>query len=252
MQVTSTDVKNNFGKYLKACKTENVIITKNGKRQALLLFYPGGAEMGRVGEPSITYGTHPQKEERVTYRQFLEMTEKSDHRYELIDGKVYLLASPSFIHQKVVGNLHIAFWEYFKEHEDCGPFLSPLDIELMHRPLALLRELTEDDINVVQPDLVVLCDYEKDIDASDKYKGTPTLAIEILSPSSRSKDQIKKLDLYMESGIDEGWIVDPSNHAVVVYVFRNHEIEENAMYMRGQTARSVRFPGLQVAVDALF
>ena len=56
----------------------------------------------------------------------------------------------------------------------------------------------------------------------------------------------------MESGIDECWIVDPSNHAVVVYVFRNHEIEKNAMYMQGQTARSVRFPGLQVAVDALF
>lgn len=109
---------------------------------------------------------------------------------------------------------------------------------------ALLRKLTEDDINVVQPDLMVLCDYEKDIDASDKYKGTPTLAIEVLSPSSRSKDQVKKLDLYMESGIDEYWIVDPSNHAVVVYVFCGHEIEENAMYMQCQTARSVRFPGL--------
>ena len=71
-------------------------------------------------------------------------------------------------------------------------------------------------------------------------------------PRHEARTREKKLDLYMESGIDECLIVDPSNHAVVVYVFRNHEIAENAMYMQGQTARSVRFPGLQVAVDALF
>ncbi|RKX80786.1 MAG: type II toxin-antitoxin system prevent-host-death family antitoxin, partial [Spirochaetes bacterium] len=40
MYVSATEVQNNFGKYLKLCKIENVIITRNGKKQALLLYFP--------------------------------------------------------------------------------------------------------------------------------------------------------------------------------------------------------------------
>ncbi len=48
MYVTATEVKNNFGKYLDYCKRENVVITKNGKKKAVLLHYPAhdGFEAG--------------------------------------------------------------------------------------------------------------------------------------------------------------------------------------------------------------
>ena len=99
MIVSATKFQNNFGKYLEASARENVIITKNGKKRALLLGYPRDHEGYETGEPDYGYSTSPRKENWVTYREFLKMTEESDKRYELIDGVVYLLASPGFTHQ---------------------------------------------------------------------------------------------------------------------------------------------------------
>ena len=252
MKVSATEVQNNFGKYLKLCKTENVIITRNGKKQAMLLYFPRNYEGFEAGEPFADYGTSPRKEEYVSYKQFLEMTEKSENRYELIDGVVYLLASPSFTHQRILGELYTSFREHLNNQAKCDAFMAPFDIKLIRQNIKLLREETEDDINVVQPDLIVLCDYMKDINEKDRYQGTPTLAVEILSPSTRSKDRVKKLDLYMESGIEEFWIVDPKTESVMVYSFNEGELDRDAFYTSGQTAESIRFPGLSVLLDKLF
>lgn len=252
MYVSATEVQNNFGKYLKLCKIENVIITRNGKKQALLLYFPRNSEGFEAGEPYSDYGTSPRKEEYVSYQQFLDMTEKSENRYELIDGVVYLLASPGFTHQRILGELYSLFREYLVKSDSCDSFLAPFDIDLIRQNIKLLREETEDDINVVQPDLIILCDYMKDINEKDKYKGTPTLVVEILSASTRSKDRVKKLDLYMESGIEEFWIVDPKTKSVMVYSFKKEELDGDALYTSGQTAESFHFPGLLVPLDKLF
>ncbi|MCK5157366.1 MAG: type II toxin-antitoxin system Phd/YefM family antitoxin [Spirochaetales bacterium] len=252
MYVSATEVQNNFGKYLKLCKVENIVITRNGKKQAMLLYYPRNSDGYEAGEPFPDYGTSPRKEGYVTYQQFLDMTENSDNRYELIDGEVFLLASPRFTHQRILGVLYIAFWEFLKGHDSCGPFMAPFDIDLVRQHIKLLREVNEDDINVVQPDVIVLCDYEKDINEKDKYKGTPTLVVEILSPSTRSKDRIKKLGLYMESGVEECWIVDPMNESIMIYFFKDCELDTDAVYMRGQQAKSVKFSGMTIDVDTVF
>ena len=60
---------------------------------------------------------------------------------------------------------------------------------------------SEDNINVVQPDIVVICDTEN-IDDKRKYNGVPTLVVEVLSKSTRSKDMIIKLNLYMKTELE--------------------------------------------------
>ena len=253
MYVSATTMQNNFGKYLKLCAKENVIITKNGKKRALLLYYPRNHDGYEAGEPVYDYGTSPKKrpENWVTYREFLEMTENSEKRYELIDGVVYLMASPGFRHQAVVGELYSIFRQYFEGNESCAPYLSPFDVDLIRQPLKEEREVTEDDINVVEPDLMVLCDPEKDVNEKDRYKGTPELVVEILSPSTRSKDMVKKLDLYMESGIKEFWIIDPKLKTVRVFSFRDYDLAEDAHFGAGERAESFLYPGLSAAVDKL-
>lgn len=253
MYVSATTIQNNFGKYLKLCERENVIITKNGKKRALLLYYPRNNDGYEAGEPVYDYGTSPKRRpaNRVTYREFLEMTENSEKRYELIDGVVYLMASPGFTHQNVLGRLYIIFHVYFEGNKSCAPYLSPFDVDLIRQPLKEEREVSEDDINVVEPDLMVLCDPEKDVNEKDRYKGTPELVVEILSPSTRSKDMVKKLDLYMESGIKEFWIIDAKLKAVRVFGFRDSDLKEDAHFSAGGTAESFLYPGLSADVDGL-
>jgi Uma2 family endonuclease len=104
---------------------------------------------------------------------------------------------------------------------------------------------------VVQPDVIILCDYKKDINEKDKYKGTPDLVVEILSPSTRSKDIIKKGDLYMESGIREYWSADPMKQTVTSYMYEHFEVSDYTTCKLGETAASFIFPELQIDAEAM-
>lgn len=240
MQVPSTDLQNNFGKYLKFAEAgEEIIVTRNGRDVAKLTAYTG-TDDPVLREGAVKYNAD---NDRVTYEEFLELTEGSEQRYELIDGVVYNLASPSYKHQHAVNELHGIFYNWFKG-KSCTPLTSPFDITLKKE---------EDNICVVQPDLVVICDKDR-INEKGKYMGTPDLAIEVLSPSTRSKDLIPKLDLYRQCGVKEYWIVDPMKAQVTVYSLTDGEIADVSYYTGAHDpyAKSELYPGLQVSMQDLF
>ena len=56
--------------------------------------------------------------------------------------------------------------------------------------------------------------------------GTPSLVVEILSPSTRSIDMVKKLNTYIISGVQEYWMVDPKQKTIIGYVFIERQIEK--------------------------
>ena len=87
----------------------------------------------------------------------------------------------------------------------------------------------DDDITtVVQPDILVVCDNEK---LDDKgCKGAPDLIIEILSPSTASKDMKEKFFLYEKHGVEEYWIVEPLDKFIMVY-----SLQEGTKYGRAVT-----------------
>lgn len=263
MVVSSTDVQNNFGKYLELCRREQVIITKNGVRRALLaaLSDEGTEEQPgyEVRQPVPAYAADPsaggprlrRAASRMRYQEFVQLTESSDERFELIDGEVYLLATPVFRHQAALGRLHVLLHEYLGNQEGCTAVFAPFDIRLTRESVRRMRETDEDDLNVVQPDLVVICDYRKDLNEKDQYWGVPQLAVEILSPSTRSKDSIRKVDLYMDSGVAECWLVDPQNRSITLHIFRDHDLAETRLATVGCPAESARFPGLRVEVERI-
>lgn len=240
MRVSSTDMQNNFGKYLKFAEAgEDIIVTRNGKDVAKLnALAVAGESVLRERAASYHAGG-----EWVSFQDFLELTETSEQRYELIDGVVYNLASPSFNHQLAVNELHGTFYAWFKG-KSCTPLTSPFDITL---------EKEENNTCVVQPDLVVICDKDR-IDAKGKYMGTPQLVVEVLSPSTRSKDLIKKLDLYSVCGVKEYWTVDPMKALVFVYSLEDGNITDMAVFSNTADVyvSSQLYPGLQVTIQDLF
>ncbi len=240
MKVPSTKVQNNFGKYLKYVEVnEEIIVTKKGKDVARILPCEKSNGAG-IMEEAAEYST---KSGWVTYEEFLELVEGSDQRFELIDGVVYNMASPSFMHQHIIHEVHGAFYNWFKGKK-CVPLTAPFDVTFFK---------AEDNICVVQPDILVMCD-KKSVDKEGKYKGIPTLVVEVLSPSTRSKDMLKKLDLYRQCGVSEYWIIDPPNEHVLVYSLGNNDILNNRGYRKGADpyVLSECFEGLQVSMEDLF
>ena len=237
MRVSTTVFQNAFGKYLKAVMNgEDVIVTKNGRGVAKLINYEDPmVYMVKEGVPEYYI------RKRVTYDEYLEITEKSESRYELINGEIHLMSSPKHQHQLAIREIFGQMYNYF-QGQSCSPFTSPYDVRLFNDSARF-----EDDPNVVQPDLLVMCD-EDTIDNHGVYHGIPTLVVEVLSPSTRSKDMTKKLSLYMKSGIKEYWIVDLKNRKVFIYIFCDKSIVDLVTVSFDQVVESFCFSGLQVTL----
>ena len=207
MRVNTTDLQNAFGKYLSLVEKEDIIVTKNGKSVAKLIRYTE-PDYFLVHEEAKGYKTT----RKISYDEYMELVDSSDQRYELIDGEIYLLASPSIKHQIVVNEIAWHFNNYFRG-KSCRSLTSPLDVRLFG-----FATKFEEDPNVVQPDVVVICDIDQ-IKELSKYEGIPTLVVEVLSPSTKGKDMAIKLNLYMKSGVSEYWVVRPENKNILQYSF---------------------------------
>ena len=117
-------------------------------------------------------------------------------RYELVDGVLLVSAAPSQVHQIVVGQLHLLL--HAAVPPDCRVMLAPTDFQP-----TLRRSL--------QPDLLVVrrCDL-----GGTAITEPLVLAVEVLSPSTRSVDLLLKRGIYAESSVGAYWVVDPLEPSV--------------------------------------
>lgn len=158
--------------------------------------------------------------QQYTYQNYLCWP--GPERYELIDGKAFLMAGPSPTHQRISGKIHQQLMN-FLEGKKCEAFAAPFDVRLFER-----EHDTPDQVDtIVQPDITVVCDRSKLDDRG--CKGAPDMVIEILSPSSQRNDRLVKLNLYQRAKVKEYWIVSPSERSVQVFLldgdfFRPHEV----------------------------
>lgn len=155
------------------------------------------------------------EEKKYTYADLLEMND--DKRYEIIDGNLYLMSSPSREHQMLAGKVYADLLS-FLEGKKCTPFIAPFDV-------ALSRSKQDNKIfNVVQPDVFVVCDTNKV--QKSKVFGAPDFVIEILSPSSKRQDRLYKFNLYGKYKVKEYWIIDPEDMSVWPYLLNQQGIYE--------------------------
>ncbi|NLV36101.1 MAG: type II toxin-antitoxin system Phd/YefM family antitoxin [Clostridiaceae bacterium] len=238
MIISTTDIQNSFGKYLKLTEYEDVIISKNGKKVARLTAFKDGEDDCKFCESSPEYvATHA----KVSYEEFLRITKESERRYELINGDLYFLASQFYPHQKAVKEIFGEFIDWFR-NKKCEPLTAPFDVTLVK---------SEKNICVVQPDILIICDGEK-MDKRGKYTGVPSLVVEVLSEATSSKDNVVKLELYMNTGVQEYWLVNTESKEIYLYVFGDKTIRHVYSFKGNERAESSCFPGLGVDLQKVF
>lgn len=155
-------------------------------------------------------------------------------RAELIDGKIYYMAPPSWKHQKISRKLHQAISNYIDSKKG--------KCEALAAPFAVF--LNEDDINYVEPDISVICDLSK-LDEKGCH-GAPDWVIEIVSPSSKPRDYMTKLFKYRTAGVREYWIVDPDKQMTMVYGFEKDTVEQ---YDFGEEVPAGIYDGFAIKVE---
>ena len=185
---------------------------------------------------------HSSHAARLTYEDFLLLPDDG-LRHEIIDGVHYVTPSPNQRHQELVLRLCLAIGNHLEDRPDRGRvFVAPFDVVFSFH-------------DVVEPDVIFVAPDQLDILTDQNIQGTPALVIEILSRSTRKRDQGVKRHLYGRSGVREYWLVD--SDAASVTISRRHPDGSFPALSpltagEGHTLRTPLLPGWSLALARLF
>jgi len=127
-------------------------------------------------------------------------------KHELVDGEHVVSAAPRWRHQIIIGEVFVELRSAARALGSGVVVLSPMDVILSKH-------------DVLQPDILYISRERRRIarDPNDWVRGAPDLCVEVLSPSSRRIDEVRKRQRYELFGVTELWIADPPVDRVRVY-----------------------------------
>jgi Uma2 family endonuclease len=158
-------------------------------------------------------------------------------RYELIDGELLVTPAPGSIHQIAVTEIW-SILDAFLQREAVGlALVSPADLELKR------GTITQPDVFVVPRTTRIAGDALAWSDVKSLR-----LAVEVLSASTVGTDRVAKRDLYLESGVDEYWIVDLEGRLVERWT----PAQESPVIARDRLTWRPAVEALEIDLVALF
>jgi len=184
------------------------------------------------------------QQQEFTYGDYL--TWPDDERWQIIDGIAYDMSpAPIIEHQLILKELLTDFNIYLRD-KTCLVIPSPVDVVFLKE-----KENIKDSKDVVQPDIIVVCDHKK-LQSHKRCAGAPDLVIEILSPSTASLDMKGKRKLYEGEGVKEYWIVDPVHKTIQVYILENNKYKFPEVYTADDKIKVGIFPDLEIDLSSVF
>ena len=137
-----------------------------------------------------------------TYKDYAAIPD-DEHRYEIVDGVLYMAPSPNRSHQ----NTAFEIASYLRTHVKLTGlgqvYIAPFDVELNSQ-------------TVVQPDVIVVLNHDLNRITESRIVGAPDLVVEVSSPGTVGYDREKKQQNYARAGVPEYWIADPWSRTVEV------------------------------------
>ena len=185
----------------------------------------------------------PKETKKHTYADYLSWPE--NERWEIVDGIPYLQSAPKWQHQRISSELHRQLSNFLID-KPCWVFASPFDL-----CLAEYEENDDDISNILQPDIVIVCDQTKL--RKTGYFGIPDFIIEISSPSTARQDRVVKFNKYEKAGVAEYWIVEPEGKYINVFTLQeNKRYGRPEAYTEEDKVQLSLFPDLIIDLAAVF
>ena len=159
-------------------------------------------------------------------------------RYEVLDGELVVVPSPNRRHQSIIVDLVLLLRPWLDAHGSGALLIAPLDVRL--------HECT-----VCQPDLLVIAAADLERHPEGYVDGPPLLACEILSPSTRGRDLIRKRELYARFGVPWYWIVDPDGRSIEELRLDGDAYVTVRRAVVPERFEPALFPGLAIELEGL-
>jgi Uma2 family endonuclease len=171
---------------------------------------------------------------------YLDLTDGTNRRIELVDGRLEFLPMPTELHQALVAFLYQALLSFVTRYDLGVVPYAPLRVSISKERYR-------------EPDVMFLRKEHFHLRSNRIWKGADLL-MEIVSgdPKDRKRDYEDKLTDYAAANVAEYWIVDPKQESVIVHQLTNDSYTVHGEFVTGQQATSPLLPGFVVDVTTLF
>lgn len=195
-----------------------------------MLVFPIHADVERVRGPA---------QGEWTYEDWENLPDDG-HRYEVIDGVLYVFTSPSLFHQWIIQNFYTYLGVPAINQKSGYAFLAPVGVLMP-------------DCKPVQPDFVFVKAERASIIYDRRIRGVPDLIAEGLSPGSVAFDEEVKLAAYAKAGVPEYVIIDPDARVLRLYSLQKAgDYGDARIFNVGESVTFACLPTISVTVGILF
>ena len=172
---------------------------------------------------------------KLTYADY-ELFPDDGLRHEIIDGEHYVTVSPITRHQRISRELLYLIQAYLETHPIGEVFSAPFDVVMSFT-------------DIVVPDLMYISNTRAHLLTAKNLQGAPDLVVEILSPSTRPRDERLKRDLYERAGVDEYWLVDPDRDTMTIYRRGVEGFQQSVRHEKDDVVTTPLLPDFALPLD---
>ncbi len=175
---------------------------------------------------------------KITYQDYL-LIQNTDKRYELFDGRLYMVPAPIPYHQRIVLKTTKLLSAFVEKHNLGEVFVAPCDVVLT-------------EVDLVQPDIFFISKERSHIITEKNISGPPDLVVEIISKNIEYRDRLLKKKLYAQHKVKEYWIVDPKEKTVEILVLKGKVYKTKGIYSEKESFESDLLNGLKMDGKLIF
>jgi Uma2 family endonuclease len=135
------------------------------------------------------------REGDITFEEFLDLSPDGE-KADLLDGVIYVASPDNTIAADLNGWLYSLIYTFVEVIDLGKAYVSRVAFRIGP------KRGPEPDIGFVPKEL-------ESMRTRGYIDGPPSLAVEIVSPDSVSRDYVQKRAIYEEAGVREYWIIDP-------------------------------------------
>jgi Uma2 family endonuclease len=173
-----------------------------------------------------------------TWDDFIALDE--DDLRELIDGELVEVEVPTFNHERAVARLVASLTNWSDIHGGCA-------LASGYKVRVSTRSGVMPDVQFYRQGNEPVGDQEQGL-----VRGHADLVVEVVSPSSRRYDRVKKLNWYAQLGVPEYWVVDPEARTLERLVLREGAYVIATSLEEGDAFRPESFAGLEIPLAKLW
>ncbi len=178
---------------------------------------------------------------KFTYEDYLGLPDDGN-RHEIIDGEHFVTPAPLTKHQRISANLLGALHRHCSQTKAGVVLAAPTDVVFS-------------ETDVVQPDLLFIIKDRRHLVTREKIQAAPDLIIEILSESTKHRDERTKRKLYERFQVKEYWIIDPELETVKIFRLQDgrYSAPEESRTKQGDSGLSpLVLPEFSIAIQDIF